>query len=233
MTIRFNNHFISSSVAEMDHTDNDCLFVVFLTHGKLKDFNDDDKSCNTILNHDLMSHAYAKDRIYPLQCVWDIFTNEECPTLANKPRIFLIQACQGEKREKGLQLVQARAYRPLGAPPIKRELVRRADLSFLPKEDFVIAYSALPGFGSFRDPTKGSWFIQSFCDQMNNREPTEDFLATLTRTVQKVAYDYETESNNPKLNEKKQTPCIISRLTKLVVFPKKHTNDDQPGTSSM
>lgn len=88
----------------MDHSDKDCLVVVFLTHGKLKEFNDDE-SCNTILNHDLMSYVYARNEKYSLQDVWDYFTNEACPSLANKPRIFLIQACQGEEREKAIKLV--------------------------------------------------------------------------------------------------------------------------------
>ncbi|XP_055298981.1 caspase-1-like [Sitodiplosis mosellana] len=204
-------------VAEMDHSDNDCLVVVFLTHGKLKGFNDDDNSCNTLLNHDLMSYVYSKDDKYPLQDVWCCFTNEACPTLANKPRIFLIQACQGEKREKAFKLMSTR-YGLRGA---SRELERTANFSFLPKQDFLVAYSSLPGFGAFRDPNDGSWFIQSFCDEMKKRKPDHDLLTTLTLTVQRVAYNYETRSSDPRLNEKKQTPCIFSRLTKLIVFPEK------------
>lgn len=202
----------------MNHSDNDCLVVVFLTHGKLKEFNDDE-SCNTILNHDLMSYVYAKNGKYPLQDVWDYFTNEACPSLANKPRIFLVQACQGEEREKAIKLVP-QSYVLMADKAVS---TRQANLSFLPKQDFLVAYSSSHGFGSFRDPNYGSWFIQSFCDEMEKREPSDDLLATLTRTIRKVAFEFETESKNTKLNEKKQNPCIISRLTKLVVFPKKHT----------
>lgn len=207
----------------MDHSDKDCLIVVLLTHGKLKEFNDSN-SCDTVLNHDLMSYVYASDKIYPLHFVWNCFTNEKCPSLANKPRIFLVQACQGEAREKAYKLIPC-SFGRLRQPTLKIPLVlRTADLSLLPKQDFLVAYSSLPGFGSFRHPKNGSWFIQSFCDEMNKREPNDDLLATLTRVVQNVAYDYETVSINPRLNEKKQTVCIFSRLTKLVVFPKEHTN---------
>lgn len=217
------------SVAKMDHSNNDCLIIVLLTHGKLKEFNDSN-SCNTILNHDLMSYVYARDKNYPLQFIWNCFTNEKCPSLANKPRIFLIQACQGEEREKAIKLI-SRSFQMRRRPTLMIPLdLRTADLSLLPKQDFLIAYSSLPGFGSFRHPKNGSWFIQSFCDEMNKREPTDDLLATLTRVTQKVAYDYETVSSNPRLNEKKQTVCIFSRLTKLVIFPKRHSSEEKSST---
>lgn len=197
----------------MDHSEHDCLVVVFLTHGKQKDFDED--FSNTLLNHDLMSYVYAKNEIYPLQDVWYYFTNEECPTLANKPRIFLIQACQGEYEE------MAFLYRPLYAMKPKRT----PNYSFLPKQDFLVAYSSLPSFVSFREADTGSWFIQKFCDEMNKRASTDDLLTTLTRVTQTVAYECETEE------EKKQTPCIVSRLTRLVVFSNKHSNEDHCGTS--
>lgn len=209
------------SVAEMDHSDNDCLVVVILTHGKIKDFNDDN-SCNTLLNHDLMGYVHSKNGKYPLQDAWYYFTNESCPTLANKPRIFLIQACQGEKRENAFKLATIQVHK-VKAPKQKSE--RTANFSFLPKQDFLVAYSSLPGHVSFRDAKQGSWFIQSFCDEMERRKPDDDLLTTLTLATQKVAHEFE---SNPGLKGNKQIPCIFSRLTKLIVFTKKPRAESHP-----
>lgn len=193
----------------MDHSDNDCLVVVFLTHGKLLDFQDPN-SCNTILNHDLMCHMYAKDETYPMHEVWSYFTDEACPSLANKPRIILVQACPGEEREKTVKIVPHDKW------------MRKTDQTLMPKKDFLVAYSFLPGFGSFRDPRKGSFFIQSICDEINKRETTDDLVTTLTRVTQKVANDNEAKLIEAEQYENKPIPLIISRLTKLVVFSNKY-----------
>lgn len=224
---RMKNSFILChlvwSVAEMDHSDNDCLVIVFLTHGEQMEFNDDE-SCNTLLNHDLMSYLYSKNGKYPLQSAWDYFTNESCPSLANKPRIFFIQACQGDKLEKGYKLTLRDTSRLAAA---KREFLRTADFSCLPKQDFLVVYSSLPEHASFRSTKEGSWFIQSLCYEIENREPDDDLFTTLTRTMQRVAYLYEYSSPNPRENGRKQMPCVFSRLTKMIVFPRKKKHNTE------
>lgn len=169
-----------------------------------------------------MGYVHSRNGKYPLQDAWYYFTNESCPTLANKPRIFLIQACQGEKRENAFKLATIHVHR-MKAP--KRKSKRTANFSFLPKQDFLVAYSSLPGHVSYRDTKQGSWFIQSFCDEMKKRKPNDDLLTSLTLAIQKVAYEYET---NTGLKGSKQTPCIFSRLTKLIVFTRKPTAECQP-----
>lgn len=65
--------FFIFSVANEDHSDNDCLAVVVLTHGINSSF------------------IYAKDNPYPVESLWNSFTADKCPTLAGKPKIFFIQ----------------------------------------------------------------------------------------------------------------------------------------------
>lgn len=60
-------------MVKFDHTNNDCLALVVLTHG---------------INS---SYIYARDTIYPIETLWNSFTADNCPSLAGKPKLFFIQ----------------------------------------------------------------------------------------------------------------------------------------------
>ncbi|XP_031628321.1 caspase-1-like [Contarinia nasturtii] len=213
---------ILQEVADMDHSDSDCLVVIMLSHGALIPFVDytTGEESSTILSHDLMGYIYAKDRQYPLQTIWRYFTDENCPTLKNKPRIFIIQACQGDRTDEGFKLLAKRSLERRietdGIPfqPIKLE-------SSLPQNDFLIAYATLPGFFSFRNTERGAWFVQTLCKEIDERKSNYDLIKILTFVNQTVAYDYQSNANRSELNQKKQMPCVMSMLTKLLLFPKK------------
>ena len=61
------------AVAHEDHTNEDCLVVVFMSHGE--------------------SHGRlrAHDAIFQVHELWDHFVPSECPTLREKPKLFFIQ----------------------------------------------------------------------------------------------------------------------------------------------
>lgn len=59
-------------VIRTDHSKHDCVLVAVLSHG----------------DHQLL---YAKDFSYKPDMLWQSFTADKCPTLAGKPKIFLIQ----------------------------------------------------------------------------------------------------------------------------------------------
>ena len=65
-------------VACHDHTDADCIFVAVLSHGE-------------------MGILYAQDQPFKPDRLWCHFNAEKCPTLAGKPKLFFIQACQGDQ----------------------------------------------------------------------------------------------------------------------------------------
>lgn len=200
-------------VAAKDHSNNDCLVVVFLTHGEIRLF-DNDEACDTILNHCLMSHLHTSDALLPVRSVCEYFTIENCPTLANKPKIFFIQACQDEKKSN--ELYEMGEEDAISVNKLNK-LDRLSRVSF-PQKDFLVAYSSMPGEKSFRTTGNGSWFIQSLCDELNERGSVNDLAQILTSVSYKVAFDYV--SFEFDIDQKKQMPCIVSRLTKLVFFPK-------------
>lgn len=82
------------------------------------------------------------------------FNAERCPSLANKPKIFLVQACRGSEEGE---------FPGPNDQQITDNIVSDSTLprSRLPKEsDFLLAYGSVPGYVSYRRPDSGSFFIQ-------------------------------------------------------------------------
>lgn len=80
----------------------------------------------------------------------------------------------------------------------------------------------LLGFFSWRNTTKGSWFIQALCAELEESSFTYDLLTILTFVCRRVATEFE--SNVPGdyvMHAQKQIPCITSMLTRLVKFTPK------------
>lgn len=69
--------------AKLDHTHCDCVVVVIMSHG---DF----------------GRIYARDTYYTLDDLTELFTADRCSSLAGKPKLFFIQACQGEQFDESV-----------------------------------------------------------------------------------------------------------------------------------
>lgn len=183
-------------VAEMDHTNHDCVLVAVLSHGEL-------------------GLLYAHDTPYKADSIWMHFTADKCPSLAGKPKLFFIQACQGDKLDGGITLKERTETD--GMPHNTFRIPSHAD--------FLIAYSTIPGFYSWRNTTRGSWFMQALCTEFRENGNRYDLLTLLTFVCQRVAMDFESNTpDNIHMHQQKQIPCITSMLTRLVKFPQKPTN---------
>ena len=81
----------------------------------------------------------------------------------------------------------------------------------------------LAGYFSWRNSTKGSWFVQALCKVLDRFGKEKDLLWILTRTSYLVAYEFESNASKEFMNKKKQIPCVMSMLTKeLYLRPKKN-----------
>lgn len=176
------------------HKDADCILVAVLSHGEL-------------------GILYATDQPYKPDRLWSHFSAEKCPTLAGKPKMFFIQACQGDQLDSGVHM-KPTSYTESDSNALSYKIPAHAD--------FLIAYSTIPGFYSWRNTTAGSWFVQALCYVLQRTGTTRDLLSNLTRVTRKVAFDFQ--SNTPGdfvMHEKKQIPCITTMLTRDIYFPGK------------
>lgn len=75
------------------------------------------------------------------------------------------------------------------------------------------------GYYSWRNTTKGSWFVQSLCDELRRRAAQNDLVTILTFVSQRVAVDFESNvPDSATMHKQKQIPCIMSMLTRLIQF---------------
>lgn len=80
------------------------------------------------------------------------------PALTGKPKVFLIQACQGTQKQSGVLLENLQSD---DGP----------SLSIPQEADFLIAMATVEDYTSFRHKINGSWFIQSLCQQLKDGCP--------------------------------------------------------------
>ncbi|KAG8233290.1 hypothetical protein J437_LFUL012225, partial [Ladona fulva] len=106
---------VINKVAKEDHTNHDCLLVAFMTHGEDNDY------------------LFATDYTFKIDEVVERFKSDRVPSLAGKPKIFLIQACRGKKMDESAQsLKHARISETADPePPRYFSLPTTADLLFL------------------------------------------------------------------------------------------------------
>ncbi|EDL01754.1 caspase 7, isoform CRA_b [Mus musculus] len=175
--------------SEEDHSNSACFACVLLSHGE----------------EDLI---YGKDGVTPIKDLTAHFRGDRCKTLLEKPKLFFIQACRGTELDDGIQ-ADSGPINDIDANPRNK----------IPVEaDFLFAYSTVPGYYSWRNPGKGSWFVQALCSILNEHGKDLEIMQILTRVNDRVARHFESQSDDPRFNEKKQIPCMVSMLTKELYF---------------
>ncbi|XP_018546419.1 LOW QUALITY PROTEIN: caspase-3-like [Lates calcarifer] len=179
----------------------DQLKNVFTTVSK------EDHSCFASFVCVLLSHGdegvfFGTDGSIELKYLTSLFRGDRCKSLVGKPKLFFIQACRGTDLDAGIEADS----RDDGTTKIPVEA------------DFLYAFSTAPGYYSWRNTMTGSWFIQSLCDMISKYWKELEVLHIMTRVNHKVAVEFESVSNQPGFDKRKQIPCIVSMLTKEMYF---------------
>ena len=173
------------TISRKNHSAYDCFVLIIMSHGAL-------------------GSIYGVDGM-PVRCseIKSIFKPTQCPTLLNKPKIFFFQACQGE------QTMEGHSTAPVAdVTDIETDGHGVLPVNNTPSEaDFLICYSTVPGYISYRSRTNGSFFINFVVDSLKTLHATEDVLSIMTHVNLELA--------NHSLN---QTAMPVSTLRKKVFF---------------
>lgn len=169
-----------------------------------EDYSDTDCFVCVLMSHGENGIIYGVDKEIEIDQIIQPFKLNR--TLAGKPKLFFIQACRGSKFMEG---IDSNPYDVQYASKIPMEA------------DFLIGYSTISGYYSWRNSLSGSWFIQSLCQVFNEHAKKLEIMQLLTAVNRRVAYFYQSNTNHPETNGKKQVPCIVSMLTKELYFKPK------------
>ena len=192
---------LMENTQKADHSKLDCLVVAILSHGE-------------------NGHVYGTDGVLiSVKSITGCFNGSNCPSLGGKPKIFILQACRGERRDYGAGSV---ATDGSDDPEVLEKIVLEEDETdgggygmALPEEaDFVLAYATTPGYVSWRNSAFGTWFIKALTDVMREQAHQEDFLSMLTEVNRKVAEEFESRDQ-----KNKQMPAPVTMLRYKLFFP--------------
>lgn len=182
---------VFKELGKRDHSRFDCVVCCVLTHG-------------------VEGSVYGVDgSTVKISDLTDLFNGLNCPSLVGKPKLFFIQACQGNSEQQAVFIESdssAYSFHWTDAIKAKQGIPNSAD--------FLLGMATVPFHVSFRERTNGTWFIQSLCQNLVQMVPREfDLMSILT----KVNADVSKKSD--QYGQRKQMPQPAFSLRKKVVFP--------------
>ncbi|KAM7062972.1 caspase-14-like [Molossus nigricans] len=135
-----------------------CCLVTLMSHGE--------KGCIKIKDDDRVS----------LEDIFEMFNNKNCPALHGKPKIFIIQACRGERRDSGVETDDE----PMDSDNVS-ETKRLPTFS-----DYFIIYPTQADHVALRHPRTGSVMIEAMTEvfqQDGNKWHLFDFFTKVNNRV--------------------------------------------------
>ncbi|XP_048341952.1 caspase-10 [Sphaerodactylus townsendi] len=183
-----------------------------------ENWKDDDCLVCCILTHGESGKIYGTDaNLIPIREIMSYFTAQKCPPLAKKPKLFFIQACQGEKTQKPVYLeADTNDQDNLGTDAQSAgSFCPQQMLPSIPAEaDFLLGMATVDGYLSFRHAREGTWYIQALCAKLQQLVPRgEDILSILTEVNEDVSCRAD------PCGLKKQMPQPAYTLRKKLIFP--------------
>ncbi|KAM9305614.1 caspase-8-like [Gastrophryne carolinensis] len=173
------------SYSKLNYEDRDCFVCCLLSHG----------------NKGVIFGTNGQS--VPIKDLTCYFRSSLCPSLKGKPKLFFIQACQGVEPQKCVP-AESDACHASGDSKV-------AQCDLIPNEpDFLLGMATTLDSLAFRDPSKGSWYIQSLCKELTTNRGT-DLISILTKVNYQV-------SQNQTQNNETQIPQPWTTLTRNLIL---------------
>ena len=185
-------------ISEINHNPYDAFVCCILTHG---------------LKGEL---AGADKRFIKTQQILNLFTSDKCPSLAGKPKVFFIQACEGRSRQSVVNSRVVRDDPPETGPAI--DLIHRSPTH----ADFLLGYCTVSGCNAFRHTTEGSWYVTALVETLEKHR-TEEIMAIL-QAVNEIMRMRQS-SEDVEDDDYSQIAAPVMSLSKRLYFARLSTDE--------
>jgi len=191
-------------VACEDHSEYDCFVLWIMSHGTT-------------------GRVYCTDgNTLPVETVTDMLNNAACKTLRGKPKVCFIQACRGQMEDEVVVSQSQAPAHQRSDSPLDPNVPSSSSLppSIAAHTDFLMAYSTVDGYVSYRNENEGSQYVRILVDVFRERVEHDHLVSILTKVNRKL-------SSVPKIGCLKgtskakhlvQVSEFVSRLTKDLYF---------------
>ena len=148
---------------------------------------------------------------------------KKCPNLVGKPKIFILQACRGQKIPQAIQFDTTNEPEETPSEP---ELSDENEIQFdskvmaiPPDADYFYAYCTTPTTMSMRRPSQGTFYIQILCEKLQKKASKMSLHDIVLRVHDKLATDDGYAYTHPRTGEVyRQMGQVVSTLRKKVYF---------------
>ncbi|XP_064027854.1 caspase-9 isoform X3 [Pogoniulus pusillus] len=174
-------------LARQDHSALDCCVVVILSHGRqVSHIQFPGAICGTDGN------------LIPVEKIVNYFNGSNCPSLRGKPKLFFIQACGGDQKDRGFVVNYDAPGEEAPGGPLESDanpfqtpqgnLDQPDAVACLPTpSDILVSYSTFPGYVSWREESRGSWYVETLVNVLQQCAYAEDLLSMLVKVTDAVA----------------------------------------------
>ncbi|XP_042223340.1 ankyrin-3-like [Homarus americanus] len=123
----------------------DSVFVCVLSHGEDKE-----------------TFYTADNKTLTVNEVRNMFTDNECPNLKGKPKVFLMNFCRGKKKEKGCIIDKTRTDSVMIPRSPEHHSDSTDSVMEVPRDMFTF-YATVEGIMALRNVYEGTFFVQALC----------------------------------------------------------------------
>ncbi|NXN92484.1 CASP8 protein, partial [Rhinopomastus cyanomelas] len=176
---------IVKEYSQKDHSNMDCFVCFIFSHGEKENVEGTD--------HKLVN----------IKELFSCFSGSNCPSLAGKPKLFFIQACQGFLGHPGVTVKEDfSGHFETDATPLN---------SIPDLADMLFGMATVENYECYRSTQTGSIYIQCLCEKL-------ELLCPLRKDIHVILADVNNEVASKVFNGEKQMPQIISTLRKQLIF---------------
>lgn len=188
---------VKAFAAQPEHKTSDSTFLVIMSHGN------PDGICGK-------KHSAEVSDVLKVDTVFAILNTKNCPSLGDKPKVIIIQACRGESEgvvwlkdstgDAGNQIL-------FNSEDFENDAIKKAHV----EKDFIAFYSTTPDNVSWRHPKWGSVFITKLIKFMQEYA----WCCDLQEIFRKVQFSFE----NPDRFAQMPTTNRVTLTRHFYLFP--------------